>query len=175
MDGGFTKCEIACGSLVQVISFPYFDNVHQVGKQVYLYDMEIEYSLDKIHEAAERLVEMTSFINIMALHGEMGSGKTTLIQKICELKGVTDKVSSPTFSIINEYRGSAGEIIYHVDLYRLGSAEEARSAGVVECIDSGNLCFIEWPELLQDLLPKAAIHCFISTIDGDKRKLQINL
>jgi tRNA threonylcarbamoyladenosine biosynthesis protein TsaE len=157
------------------ISFPYFDYEVKIDKQGYLYNMEIEYSLNTIHAAAEKLIEMTSFISVMAFHGEMGSGKTTLIQKICGVKGVTDKVSSPTFSIINEYSAREGEIIYHMDLYRLGSAEEAKAAGVVESIDSGNLCLIEWPEILQDLLPKATIHCYISTIGADKRKLRINL
>lgn len=136
--------------------------------------MDFTYSLDNIEEICREFIKLFPDNKVFAFHGEMGAGKTTLIRKLSELMEVKEKVSSPTFSIINEYTSKTFGTVYHMDLYRLKDAEEAVGAGVADCIDSGNICFVEWPERAAQLL-EGAIHCFISTISENERKIVINL
>jgi tRNA threonylcarbamoyladenosine biosynthesis protein TsaE len=105
----------------------------------------------------------------------MGAGKTTFIHAICNVLHVKDVVGSPTFSIINEYMAGSGDIIFHLDLYRLKDEEEAIAAGVEDCLYSGNLCLLEWPEKATRILPPDTLHCSLNSLSHNERKLQINL
>ncbi|MEO5991025.1 MAG: tRNA (adenosine(37)-N6)-threonylcarbamoyltransferase complex ATPase subunit type 1 TsaE [Ferruginibacter sp.] len=136
--------------------------------------MDFIYSLDNIEEICIEFLKLFHDNKVFAFHGEMGAGKTTLIRNLAELMQVNEKVSSPTFSIINEYSSKKFGTIYHIDLYRLKNADEARIAGVEDCIDSNNICFVEWPERAENLM-QDAIHCFITTISENVRKIVINL
>ena len=138
--------------------------------------MELTFSLADIRENATMFWKFVPVPSVIAFHGEMGAGKTTFIQSLCEAIGVNDTVSSPTFSIINEYVYEANgvqETIYHLDLYRLNSIEEAVQAGVDDCLNSGKTCLVEWPEKAEVLLPVNSIHVFISLVDSSHRKLLI--
>ena len=142
----------------------------QIGK--YLCAVKITYTLDEIQSAVAKFLEAVGDHKIFAFHGTMGAGKTTFIHTLCEMKGVTDVVSSPTFSIINEYSFPQG-MIYHIDLYRLKDEEEAMRAGVEDCLYSDHLCFVEWPEKAPGIFPSETIHVFIEVIDSDTRHLTI--
>ncbi|HET9055617.1 MAG TPA: tRNA (adenosine(37)-N6)-threonylcarbamoyltransferase complex ATPase subunit type 1 TsaE [Chitinophagaceae bacterium] len=135
--------------------------------------MQLTYTLQTIDQIAAQFWQKMQNSRIFALHGEMGAGKTTLVQALCKAKGVNDGVHSPTFSIINEYRDAEGKIIYHLDLYRIDSEEEAVRAGVEDCLYSGEICFVEWPEKLPRILPSDATHVYIYWIDETTRKLNV--
>lgn len=109
----------------------------------------------------------------LAFYGAMGAGKTTFIHALCTVLQVKDVVSSPTFAIINEYRSVIAGTIYHMDWYRLKDEEEAMQAGVEDCLYSGNLCLIEWPEKAGGLLPDDAVHIHIEAIDEETRRITI--
>lgn len=112
------------------------------------------YGLENIREAAVFVIEKAKPYQIWCFYGQMGSGKTTLIKKICELLHVTSRVSSPTFSLVNEYETDTHEIIYHFDFYRIKSVEEIYDIGYEDYFYGNNLCLIEWPELAEHLIPK---------------------
>ena len=95
---------------------------------------------------------------VLAFHGDLGAGKTTLIKALGQELGVADAMSSPTFALVNEYRSGAGDPVYHFDLYRLKDAAELDAIGFSEYVDSGNYCFIEWPQLAEELLPPGTLH-----------------
>lgn len=114
--------------------------------------MEITFSLEEIDKVAQQIVSHP-IKNIVLFHAGMGVGKTTLIKALARQFGVTDMASSPTFSLVNEYETDTGETIYHFDLYRLNSEEEAYDMGIDEYFYSGNLCLIEWPEKTPNLIP----------------------
>lgn len=137
--------------------------------------MEIIFALDKIKEAAQEFLSAIGQRKVIALHGEMGAGKTTFTHALCDVLGVQDAVSSPTFSIINEYSLTGGNSIYHLDLYRLKDEEEALAAGVEDCFYSGNLCLVEWPEKAPDLLPPDTVHAYLTIKGNNERMLRINL
>ncbi len=137
--------------------------------------MEVNFTLQKIREAASRFLTLAGTNKVIALHGEMGAGKTTFVHAVCEELGVTDAISSPTFSIINQYQSAKGETVYHLDLYRLKDEEEAIEAGVEDCLFSGSYCFVEWPERAAGLFPENTLAVHIATINNDTRKLTINL
>ena len=106
---------------------------------------------------------------IFALHGEMGAGKTTFVKAVCEALGVKDVVNSPTFTIVNEYAAGNGRSIYHFDFYRIRKKEEAFDFGYEEYIYSDAICFIEWPELIEELLPEEHKNIYIHTeTDGSR-------
>ena len=117
--------------------------------------MEIKIqSLEHIHEAAREFIAAMGDNTVFALYGKMGAGKTTFIKALCQELGVEDVVTSPTFAVINEYRSDiAGELIYHFDFYRIKKLEEVYDMGYEDYFYSGALCFIEWPELIEDVLP----------------------
>ena len=137
--------------------------------------MEVNFTLDKIEQAAAEFLHATKGYNVFAFYGEMGAGKTTFIHALCEAMGVTDIIGSPTFSIINQYKTKDGQSIYHIDLYRLKDEEEAFQAGVEDCLYSGNSCFVEWPDKAPGVFPENTLHINIEAIDTNTRKLKINL
>ena len=111
-------------------------------------------SLDTIQESAKEFVRQMGDDTVFAFYGKMGAGKTTFIKALCKELGVEDEVNSPTFAIINEYRSqTTAELIYHFDFYRIKKLEEVYDLGYEDYFYSGALCFIEWPELVEELLP----------------------
>lgn len=124
-------------------------------------------------KVAVEILNMRPGEKVFTLTGQMGAGKTTLIKGFCEALGVTDKTSSPTFSVINEYHTVNAEKIYHFDCYRLKSPIEALDLGCEEYFYSGNYCFIEWPELLGELVPEDAVRISID-IKDEKRVITIS-
>jgi tRNA threonylcarbamoyladenosine biosynthesis protein TsaE len=143
------------------------------GIAVYLPPMEIRFTLEAIQEAANRFWEAVGEAKVFALHGQMGAGKTTFVHALCDVKGVTSTVGSPTFSIINEYVWPGGSI-YHIDLYRLNDEEEAIRAGVEDCLYSGNTCLVEWPERAANLFPDGTVSVHIEALDPQTRLLRID-
>lgn len=137
--------------------------------------MDVTFTLDTIQTAATTLLQQIGQRKVIALHGEMGAGKTTLVHAIGEVLGVKEAVSSPTFSIINTYTTAQQTTLYHLDLYRLKSAQEAIGAGVEDCLYSGDLCLVEWPTITPQLLPDDAVHVYITSKGNNERLLQIKL
>ena len=137
--------------------------------------MVVDFTLNEIENAAAQLLTVVGERKVIAFHGEMGAGKTTFIHAVCQLLKIKDVVGSPTFSIINEYNTDAGNIVYHLDLYRLKDEPEAIAAGVEDCLYSGNLCMVEWPEKAPGIFPHDTIHCYLRSTANNERKLQINL
>ena len=113
--------------------------------------MKIKYQLNNLKEISLRVTQNLNH-KIILINGEMGAGKTTLIKQILEGLNVVDNISSPTFSIINEYKTKGQDIIYHMDLYRINRIEELEGIGFFEYLDSGNLCFIEWGEIVENII-----------------------
>lgn len=132
--------------------------------------MELRFHLQDIETAARQFWRQFPAAKVFAFHGDMGSGKTTFIHSLCRLKGVSDTVGSPTFSIINEYQYPGGRI-YHIDLYRLKDEEEALRAGVEDVLYSGELCLVEWPDKAPGIFPPGTIGLRIRAIDRDIREI----
>ncbi len=128
-------------------------------------------SIAQIAEAAHQFVEAMGDNTVFAFYGKMGAGKTTFIKAVCEVLGVNDAITSPTFAIVNEYRSDlAGELIYHFDFYRIKKLEEVYDMGYEDYFYSGALCFIEWPELVEELLPGGTVKVTIEEqADGARR------
>ena len=115
-------------------------------------------NLEKIREAAREFVANIGESTVFAFYGKMGAGKTTFIKAVCEELGVEDVITSPTFAIVNEYRSeTSGELIYHFDFYRVKKIEEVYDMGFEDYFYSGALCFIEWPELCEEVLPEDTV------------------
>ncbi len=136
--------------------------------------MEIKIdSLDHIHEAARTFINNMGEHSVFAMYGKMGAGKTTFTKAICEELGVEDVINSPTFAIVNEYRSeTTGELIYHFDFYRIKKLEEVYDMGYEDYFYSGALCFIEWPELIEELLPEDAIKVTIEENEDGSRSVK---
>lgn len=130
--------------------------------------MTFTYTLNEIKRAAQQIFVAAEGRKVWAIHGEMGSGKTTFIHALCENLGVTSAIGSPTYAIINEYKSNAGEI-YHMDWYRLKDEEEAMQAGVEDCIVSGKFCLVEWPEKAISLLPDDCFHITLNVMNEETR------
>jgi tRNA threonylcarbamoyladenosine biosynthesis protein TsaE len=103
----------------------------------------------------------------------MGAGKTTIIKAICRILGASDLVSSPTFTLVNEYKTAAGESLYHIDFYRIKKKDEAYDFGIEEYFSSGAYCFLEWPEMVEDILPADTVRISISVGEHEQRILNI--
>ena len=121
--------------------------------------------IESIPAVAMEFLRAAGDKRIFAFHGDLGAGKTTFIKALCEQLGVEDAMSSPSFSIVNEYHAD-GKSVFHFDLYRLRKPEEAFDIGLEEYLYSGNYCFVEWPEMAGELLPEETVHVFISEEAG---------
>lgn len=136
--------------------------------------MKIEItSLQNIDDAAKTFIQNIGDNTIFAFYGKMGAGKTTFIKAVCEQLGVEDVITSPTFAIVNEYHSDAlSQPIYHFDFYRIKKTEEVYDLGYEEYLYSGALCFIEWPELIDDLLPQNAVKVTITSDEQGRRTIE---
>ncbi len=132
-------------------------------------------SLDKIDEAALEFIRAMGDNTVFAFHGDMGAGKTTFIKAICENLGVSDTINSPTFAIVNEYRSDSGELIYHFDFYRINKIEEVFDFGYEDYFYSGSLCFIEWPEKVDTLLPKDTVNVYVKVQEDGSREVSLSI
>ncbi len=127
--------------------------------------------VEQLSEVSDYLLSMRNEADIIAFYGAMGAGKTTLIKNLCHKMGVTDEVNSPTFAIVNEYVTEEGESVYHFDFYRIKKIEEAYDIGFENYFDSGNLCLIEWPEMIEPLLPEKHIRVEIKQGETDDSRI----
>ncbi len=130
-------------------------------------------SLEQIGAVAEEFVRLAMQEDtVFAFNGQMGAGKTTFIKALCEVLGVSETVTSPTFAIVNEYRSDeTGELIYHFDFYRIKKLDEAYDMGCEDYFYSGAVCFIEWPELVEELLPGNTVWVDIRVNDDESRSI----
>ena len=129
-------------------------------------------SLDKIADAAQEFVAQMGHRRVFAFYGGMGAGKTTFIKALCQQLGVKDAVTSPTFAIVNEYGSNIGPI-YHFDFYRIKNLAEVMDLGFDDYAYSGHLCLMEWPELIEDLLPDNTVSVHIEETDNGMRKVTV--
>jgi tRNA threonylcarbamoyladenosine biosynthesis protein TsaE len=131
---------------------------------------------DKRHlrAAAKQLLEHSGYKKLYAFYGAMGAGKTTIIKAVCEFLGARDIVSSPTFTLVNEYKTSLGETLFHIDFYRIKKQEEVYDFGIEEYLSGDSYCFMEWPELVEDILPPETVKVKISVDDKEQRFLFIS-
>ncbi|MBP3790298.1 MAG: tRNA (adenosine(37)-N6)-threonylcarbamoyltransferase complex ATPase subunit type 1 TsaE [Prevotella sp.] len=132
--------------------------------------MEIKIqNIEHIHEAAREFIQHIGEHTVFAFYGKMGAGKTTFVKAVCEELGVDDVITSPTFAIVNEYQAKDASPIYHFDFYRIKKIEEVYDMGYEDYFYSGALCFIEWPELIDELLPDDAVRVGITeNADGSR-------
>lgn len=130
--------------------------------------------LDNIREAAKQFIANIGDSTVFAFYGNMGAGKTTFVKAVCEELGVADVITSPTFSIVNEYRSEqTGELIYHFDFYRVKKIEEVYDMGFEDYFYSGALCFIEWPELCEEVLPDDTVKVSINEEPDGSRTITL--
>lgn len=132
-------------------------------------------SLDQIHQTAKQFIQAMNGKTIFAFYGSMGAGKTSFIKAICEELGVTDAINSPTFAIVNEYSIPDGALVYHFDFYRIEKTEEAFDLGYEEYFDSGQYCFIEWPEKIESLLPLDCVKVYIEELPNCRRVINMKV
>ncbi|MBE6195445.1 MAG: tRNA (adenosine(37)-N6)-threonylcarbamoyltransferase complex ATPase subunit type 1 TsaE [Rikenellaceae bacterium] len=130
-------------------------------------------SLDDLEDVAKMVVEQLDGRNVVALCGAMGAGKTTLVSAIMNYLGSNDTVTSPTFALVNQYSTATADVVYHFDFYRINRIEEVFDMGYEEYFYSGDLCLIEWPELIEDLLPEDAMVVRIEVLSPTERKFTI--
>lgn len=124
--------------------------------------------------AARKILENTSGQKLLAFYGSMGAGKTTIIKAICKVLGAGDIVTSPTFTMVNEYLTDKNENIYHIDFYRIKKVEEVFDFGIEEYFSSGSFCFMEWPELIGSILPPEAVKIRITIGEKNQRIIEID-
>lgn len=135
-------------------------------------------SIGKLDAFAKAFWQQVGKATVFLFYGEMGAGKTTIIEALCAAKGVTERMGSPTFSIINQYgyvEDGEERLIYHIDLYRLKDEEEIIQAGVEDCVYSGALCFVEWPQKAPALFDASAVKIFIETVSESERRINLAL
>ena len=132
--------------------------------------------VDELGQVADYLISLRNESDIIAFYGSMGAGKTTLIKNLCHKMGVTDEVNSPTFAIVNEYVTVEGESVYHFDFYRIKKLEEVFDIGYDNYFYSGNLCLLEWPEMIDPLMPDRFIRVDIALGEtDDSRKISVSV
>lgn len=134
--------------------------------------MNKTYSLSEVPTIAQEIITSTKH-KIVLFYAEMGAGKTTLIKEICKQLDVEDVISSPTFSLVNEYQTTNGETVYHFDFYRITDEKEALDIGIEDYFYSNNWCFIEWPNNIENLLPLDAVEIHISILENNQRNIQL--
>jgi len=134
----------------------------------------VRLTLDKIKQEAESFVKTyLQEKRVVAFYAEMGVGKTTFIKALGEVLGVVDPMNSPTFALVNEYDTQEGEVLFHFDFYRIKALQEALDLGAEDYFYSGHFCFIEWPELVEELLPEGCLRVKIELLDNGERELSI--
>ena len=136
--------------------------------------MEIKINgIEGLEEAAKTFVNAMGERSVFAFYGKMGAGKTTFIKALCKALGIEDIVNSPTFALVNEYRSdTTGELVYHFDFYRINKIEEVYDMGYEDYFYSGAICLIEWPELIEDLLPEDAVRVdIVENADGSRTQI----
>jgi tRNA threonylcarbamoyladenosine biosynthesis protein TsaE len=136
-----------------------------------MFSAEIK-SLAGINNIAAKFIQAHPADRIFAFYGAMGAGKTTFIRALCEEMKVLDHVTSPTFAIINEYKTENKGSIFHFDFYRIKNLREAFDLGYEDYFYSGDYCFIEWPELIESLLPEVTVRVYIEEIENGKRTIE---
>ena len=129
--------------------------------------------LTNIECIAQQFVEEQSDGRVFAFYGQMGAGKTTFIAAVCKVLGIEEPVNSPTFAIVNEYVADNGETVYHFDCYRLNTLRDALNIGIEEYFASGNICFIEWAENIEELLPVDTVRVNIVVEDDGSREVSV--
>ena len=134
--------------------------------------MNKNYSLENLAEIAS-LIIATAKNKTLLFYGEMGVGKTTLIKEICKLLEVEDTISSPTFSLVNEYKTSKNVSVYHFDSYRITKQEEALDMGIEEYLYNNDWCLIEWPQNVENLLPLESVEIHLTTLENGQRNVQL--
>ncbi|MBB1284853.1 tRNA (adenosine(37)-N6)-threonylcarbamoyltransferase complex ATPase subunit type 1 TsaE [Flavisolibacter sp. BT320] len=140
--------------------------------------MDVAISLDELSSFAKRFWDYIGDTTVFLFYGEMGAGKTTIIEALCAAKGVNERMGSPTFSIINQYayaENGQEKTIYHIDLYRLKDEEEIIQAGVEDCVYSGSICMVEWPQKAPGLFDAEAVSVFLEPISDTQRRVKISL
>jgi tRNA threonylcarbamoyladenosine biosynthesis protein TsaE len=134
----------------------------------------LEFDLDSIDNAAAEVLKLLPGARIFAIHGEMGAGKTTFIKALCRILGAGEFITSPTFAIVNEYLDEKGKKYFHFDFYRLEKIEEALDLGYEDYFFSDSMCFIEWPEIIESLLPEETVRLVLNVLDNGNRQLWIS-
>ena len=134
--------------------------------------MNKNYSLENLSEVAAELIASANNKTLL-FYGQMGVGKTTLIKQICKQLGVLDNISSPTFSLVNEYKTSKDEKVFHFDFYRITNEEEALDMGIEDYLYNNDWCLIEWPENIENLLPLDAVQIHLSILENGQRNIQL--
>lgn len=132
------------------------------------------FGLGEIHDAARWFWKVLDGGTVVALRGPMGAGKTSFVHALCDVRGVKDAVSSPTFSLVNEYLVPGGGKIYHVDLYRIRDEEEAMQAGIEDILYSGSVCFVEWPEKAPGIFPPETVEAEIEVNPDMSRTVSLS-
>ncbi len=138
--------------------------------------IEKNYGMAELPAIAYELAELISRFKVVTFSGNLGAGKTTLIKQLCAIWGVQGSISSPTFSLVNQYalnHEKIGSLIYHIDLYRVKDEEEAYNAGIEDDLYSGQLCLVEWPEKAPAIIPANALKVVIEYVSDDQRHIKV--
>lgn len=137
--------------------------------------MEIYFDFNEIEKTAKKFLDATSGYKVFAFSGDLGAGKTSFISALCKELNVFETVTSPTYSIIQEYKTSDDKTVFHIDLYRIKSKQEAMDAGVEDCLLSNDICLVEWPEKAPEIFPDNTVYSQMEILSETKRKLIIKL
>ena len=137
--------------------------------------MEIYFDFNEIEKTAKKFLDATSGYKVFAFSGDIGAGKTSFISALCKELNVFETVTSPTYSIIQEYKTSDDKTVFHIDLYRIKSKQEAMDAGVEDFLLSNDICLVEWPEKAPEIFPDNTVYSQMEILSETKRKLIIKL